>query len=203
VLSSEVTSDEALRVACRTTLWMVRARDDVRAAMIARSARVAVMARTEVTTDIPEHADLYVVYPGVDWDTRARGLGGTLSRPVTTCAEENLLRDRTDPYFGEDILVHELAHGIMILGVEPVTGSFRARARAAFDAATSAALWSDTYAATNVDEYFAEGVQSYFDVNLVASPPNGIHNHVGTREALAEYDRALHDLVGEVFPGVP
>ena len=44
-------------------------------------------------TDIPEHASL-----GSWWDTRARRLGATLERPVSTAAEENLLCYSNDPY---------------------------------------------------------------------------------------------------------
>ena len=51
-------------------------------------------------------------------------------------------------------------------------------------------------------EFFAEGVTSYFDVNTETSNgrPNGIHNHVNTREELKSYDRDLYNLVQEVFP---
>jgi hypothetical protein len=48
------------------------------------------MAVSEVATDIPEHRFL-ADDPEVDWDTRARGLGGTPGVPITTGAEENLL----------------------------------------------------------------------------------------------------------------
>jgi hypothetical protein len=124
-----------------------------------------------------------------------------VSRPITTCAEENLLGDASDPYRGENILVHELAHGIFNLGVVFTIPTFSGRLDTAFSTARAAGLWEMTYAAFNRDEYFAEGVQSYFDVNLEASPPNGIHNHVNTRPELLAYDPALHALIAEIFSG--
>ncbi len=199
VIGSGKPSDAALRQACRIVRQMLSFRPEIRTTMIGNGARVAVMARTEVTTDIPEHADLNTAFPGTDWDERARGLGGTLQRPATSCAEENLLCEATDPYKGENILVHELAHGIDLLGVRPSTPTWEARLKDAYAKAIAAGKWEDTYAATNIDEYFAEGVQSYFETNLEATPPNGIHNDVDTRAELLAYDPALHALVAEVF----
>lgn len=209
IISSAKVSDAALRVACRITRTMISFRADVRTQMVAHKARLAVMARTEVTTDIPEHADLYTAFPGTDWNKRARGLGGTVDRPATSCAEENLLCDATDPYVGENILVHELSHGIVNLGVVFADKTFLSRLESARKAAVAAGKWKDTYAATNLDEYFAEGVQSYFETNIESIPPNGIHNEINTRAELATYDPALHALVAEVFgpavwtPGCP
>jgi hypothetical protein len=203
VLASARTSEVAMRAACRITRFMTSRRTDVRDEMIARGARVAVMARDERTLDIPEHADLQREYPDTDWNARARGLGGTVSRPATSCAEENLRCDRIDRYRGENILVHELAHGIFNLGVVFAIPDFSDRLARAFTAARTAGRWSNTYAATNTDEYFAEGAQSFFDTNQRADPPNGIHNAVSTREALRASDPALFALLEEVFPGAP
>ena len=49
-------------------------------------------------------------------------------------------------------------------------------------------------------EYFAEGVQSWFNVNREANPPDGINNHVNTREELKQYDIELYNLIAVVFP---
>ncbi len=198
VVSSGVASDASLRAACRVVVRMVGAREDVRARMIAAGARVTVMARTEVTTDVPEHAFL-ASDTETNWNTRARGLGGTVSVPTTSCAEENVLCEPGDRYRGENILVHELAHGVFNLGLD---AGFRARVEAAFNDARGSGRWERTYAATNADEYFAEGTQSYFDTNRERVPPDGIHNGVDTRAELLAYDPALHALVAEVFPGV-
>lgn len=48
--------------------------------------RFALMGVNEVTTHIPEHTSL-----GAWWNDRARGLGATTDRPVSTAGEENAL----------------------------------------------------------------------------------------------------------------
>ncbi len=201
IVSSRVASDPALRAACRIVRAMVSARDDVYQAILRNRGRVGVMARTEMTTDIPEHAFL-ASDPMVDWNMRARGLGATLERPLTTCAEENLLCEEVDRYRGANILVHEFAHAMMNLGIGTADPAFVGRVREAYRDARAAGLWDDTYAGSNMDEYWAEGVTIYFNVKLQAIPGNGIHNAVNTRAELLEYDRALHDLVAEMFPGL-
>lgn len=37
------------------------------------------------------------------------------------------------------------------------------------------------------------------DTNITVSPPNGIHNEIGTRDQLKTYDPDLAQLVSEVF----
>ena len=82
-----------------------------------------------VTTDVPEHAFL-ASDTETNWNTRARGLGGTVAVPTTSCAEENVLCLPGDRYRGESILVHELAHGVFNLGVDAgLRAEFRAALR--------------------------------------------------------------------------
>ncbi|WP_438010840.1 hypothetical protein WME89_20580 [Sorangium sp. So ce321] len=199
VISSEKTPDAALLRACSVILRMLGHRDDVRQAMIANHTRVAVMAETEVTTDIPEHSDLYEAFPGTDWDTRARGLGATPARPASSCAEENVLCYPSDRYIGEDILVHEFSHAIAIMGIAFAEPTFDRELADVFEGALQAGKWANTYAATNKDEYWAEGVQDWFDTNIEAIPGNGIHNEINTRAELRDYDRPLHDLIARYF----
>ena len=73
------------------------------------------MARYEGTTDVPEHAHL-AKDTTLNWDLRARGLGGDLELPLTSCAEENLLCYQIDKYHAEDILIHEFAIPSMVSG---------------------------------------------------------------------------------------
>lgn len=201
VLASGLTNPEALVVACDIALHMLSERPDVLEALIANGIRIGVMATTEVTTDIPEHADLYDVYPGTDWDARARGLGATLDRPASTVGEENLLHLPEDVYAGESIMVHEFAHTIWETGVLFTDAGPSAAALAdTYDAAIAAGLWQDTYAATDHREYWAEAAQSWFDTNLEASPPDGVHNEIDTRVELVDYDPAIVDLLDAVFP---
>src|SRR5437764_2385092 len=88
VVSSSRVPDRALLEARALVGHMLRNRPDLRRALVRAKVRVAVMARTEVTTDVPEHRDLR---PKGYWDKRARGLGATPIRPAVSCAEENLL----------------------------------------------------------------------------------------------------------------
>ncbi|WP_434041519.1 MULTISPECIES: hypothetical protein [Sorangium] len=199
IVSSEGPPDAALLRACSVVVRMLGPRDDVRQAMIANHTRVAVMAETEVTSDIPEHSDLYEAFPGTDWDTRARGLGATPARPASSCAEENVLCYPSDPYRGEDILVHEFSHAIAIMGIAFAEPTFNRELADVFEGAIQAGKWANTYAATNKDEYWAEGVQDWFDTNIESIPGNGIHNEINTRAELREYDRPLHDLIARYF----
>jgi hypothetical protein len=110
---------------------MLAGREDLRQAIIRNKIRVAIMAPTELTTDIPEHSDLT---PKDYWDRRARGLGATKIRPATSCGEENLLCYPGDPYFGESILIHEFAHTIHEIALAEVDPSFDARLKRAYEA---------------------------------------------------------------------
>jgi hypothetical protein len=197
VASSEV-RDSAVKRAGDIAIAMLDGLTSERQSLVSRHIRLGVIGVDEVTTDLPEYSDLYDVFPGVDWDA-TRGLGATLARPLVSAGEENLLCLSGDPYAGESILVHEFAHTILDHGIVPTRLGFRTRLETAYASAMEAGIWDNTYAATNADEYWAEAVQSYFDVNLHASPPDGIHGPIGTREALAEADPAVHDLIREVW----
>ncbi len=197
VLGSEQVSNFALREAAYLIDHLLEGRDDIRAAMVASKTRFAVMAPTELTTDIPEHSDLT---PKRYWDRRARGLGATPQRPAVSCGAENLLCLPGDPYSTENLLVHEFGHAIHEMGVRRIDPTFDDRLRAAFDAARAAGLWEKTYAATNPNEYWAEGVQSWFHTNR---PPDAIHNDVDTRDELKAYDPKLAALLAEVFGDRP
>lgn len=200
LISSPRTSDEAMRAAYRTIYAMTcMLPAEVTATMARNGAKVAVMARDEVTTDIPEHAYLKADTL-IDWDARARGLGGDLDDPTSSCAEENVLCLEGDRYHAEDILVHEFAHAIHQLGIAPADPTIDDRLRTAYEAALAAGKWADTYAATNIYEYWAEGVQSWFNVNTEVKEPNGVHNRVNTREELRRYDPNLYAILATYFP---
>ncbi|QDU19461.1 hypothetical protein [Urbifossiella limnaea] len=197
VVGSAKVSDHALAEAAWVVGKMLGDRPDVLKAMRANRVRVAVMAATEYTTDLPEHANMK---PKLYWDRRARGLGATRSNPVVSCGEENLLGHQGDPYPAENIFVHEFAHAIHGTGLSTTDPTFDRRLRAAYQAARDRGLWKNTYAATNAGEYWAEGVQCWFDDN---APPDALHNDVRTRAGLKEYDAGLAGLCREVFGDGP
>jgi hypothetical protein len=197
VVGSSKVSDYALREAAYLADQMLAHRPEVRDAMIRNKVRLAVMAYSERTTDIPEHRDLQ---PKLYWNIRARGLGASRQRPAVSCAEENLLNYKGDPYSTENIMIHEFAHTIHSMGLRTVDPTFQPRLRKVYKDAKAKGLWKDTYAISNVSEYWAEGVQSWFDTNR---QNDSSHNHVDTRAELKSYDPALAKLVEEVFGDGP
>lgn len=199
IVSSENVPDAALIEAHRMAREMLRRIPEVRKRLIRNQIRIAIMAEREQTLDIPEHADLQRAFPQTDWNRRARGLGATRERPAISAAEENLLGYYNDRYRGESIFIHEFAHTIFDLGLSEINVRAVSELDRAFRNARWNGLWRRTYAATNPSEYWAEGVQSYFNANRTASPPNGIHNGIGTRDALKAYDPKLFELIDGVF----
>jgi hypothetical protein len=193
VVGSSKVSDYALREAAYLADQMLARRPEVRDSMIRSKVRLAVMAYSERTTDIPEHRDLQ---PKLYWNVRARGLGASRQRPAVSCAEENLLNYQGDPYSTENIMIHEFAHAIHSLGLRTVDPTFQPRLSKVYKDAKAKGLWKDTYAISNVSEYWAEGVQSWFDTNR---QNDSAHNHVDTRAELKSYDPELAKLIEEVF----
>ncbi len=193
IVASAMVNPYAVKEAAWLIRQMVGHRQDILQALAQNNVRFAVMAYSELTTQIPEHSDLQ---PDYYWDRRARGLGSTPTRPAVSCGEENLLNYTGDPYSTENILVHEFAHAIHQMGLNTVDPGFDARLETMFNAAKEKGLWKDTYAITNKAEYWAEGTQSWFDTNRANDDQ---HNHVDTRDKLKEYDPALATLLTEIF----
>ncbi len=172
---------------------------EVLAAMVKVKARVTVMGRYEGTTDVPEHAYL-ANDTTLNWDLRARGLGGDPELPLTSCAEENLLCYQIDKYHAEDILIHEFAHTIHGVGILPLHPDFNDLLQEKLDHAISQGKYKRTYASENIWEYWAEGVQNWFNVNAEVPKPDGKHNWVNTREEMKKYDPELYKIISSYFP---
>ena len=204
VVASGKVSPYALKEAVYIIDMMLSKRPDVREAMVKSGARLSILAHNEFTCDQPEWAWLadeqeqgFENLSARDFrDARARGMGGSITDPYCSCAEENLLAYEGDPYSTENILIHELAHNIHLRGMINVDATFDSRVKASYDAAMKAGLWKGKYASVNHHEYFAEGVQSWFDNNR---EPDHDHNHVNTRAELLDYDPGLAELCREVF----
>ena len=197
VVASAKVSDAALSEAAVLVKSMLAGREDILSAMAKNKVRLSVMATSERTTHLPEHADLT---PPEYWNRRARGLGASHQRPAVSCGEENVLCLTGDPYSTESIMVHEFAHAIHQMGLMSIDPSFDPRLKAAYEAALKAGKWKDCYAAENHHEYWAEAVQSWFGTNR---ENDAIHNHVNTRAELEAYDPALAALCREVFGDNP
>lgn len=204
IVASAKVNPYALKEAAYLVNLMLAKRPDVRKAMIQSGARLSILAWNEFTCDQPEWKWLGKLpvpgFPGIsprDYrDARARGMGGSRTDPFCSCAEENLLAYEGDPYFKENILIHELAHNIHLRGMMNVDPTFDGRVKKAYDAAMKAGLWKGKYPSVNHHEYFAEGVQSWFDDNR---EDDHDHNHVNTRDELVAYDPGLATLCLEVF----
>jgi len=193
IIASAKVDDYALREAAYIGDLMLAQRPDVRDAMIHSGSRLVVMAYNEFTTDIPDYAHMQ---PKDYWDARVRGLGGSRTEDLCSCAEENVLAYPGDPYEAESILIHEFAHNIHLRGMVRVDATFDDRLRETYDDAMEQGLWAGKYASINRNEYFAEGVQSWFDDNRENDHD---HNHVDTRAELIEYDPGLAAMCEEVF----
>ena len=217
VVGSGKVPDAALRAARDIVDPMLGHRPDLRAALVASKMRVVVMAESESTTDLPEQRDwkkptrddprltvgererydelIGKLTDKEYWDGRARGMGGN----PTSCAEENLLGYPGTRYYGENILVHEFAHGIMDVGIRRADPDLHRAIRAAYRAAMDKGLWKNHYAATTAAEYWAEGTQFWFWSNYEYAAPDG--RRVMTPDDLKAYDPALYDLLAKVYDG--
>jgi alpha-glucosidase len=202
LVSSWRVPDSAFTAAHRTLYAMTSMLPEaVLDSMVSRGTRIAIMARYEGTTDIPEHHYL-VNDTALNWDLRARGLGGDLELPLTTCAEENVLAYQIDKYHAEDILIHEFAHSIHLIGLMLAVPDFDKRLKRCYENAKAKGLLAGTYRETDKEEYFAEAVQDWFNVNAEMPHPDGKHNWCNTREELLEFDPDLYHLLEAYFPPV-
>jgi len=200
LVSSWRVPDSAFVAAHRTLYAMTSMLDPkILEAMKRSNSRVAIMARYEGTTDLPEHHYL-VNDTTLNWDLRARGLGGTIEEPLTSCAEENVLAYQIDKYHAEDILIHEFAHAIHCIGIIQVDSTFDDRLQKLYEQAKAKGILAGTYRETDRMEYFAEGVQDWFNVNAEMPHNDGKHNWCNTREELQQFDPDLYNLIGEYFP---
>ena len=200
LISSHRVPDSAFVAAHRTLYAMTSMLPKVVLdSMVNRGTRVAIMARYEGTTDIPEHRDL-ANDTTLNWDLRARGLGGDLNLPLTSCAEENVLAYQIDKYHAEDILIHEFAHSIHLIGLMLAVKDFDSRLKQCYENAKMRGILDATSRITDKEEYFAEAVQDWFNVNAEMDHADGKHNWCNTREELQEYDPDLYSLLAEYFP---
>lgn len=215
VVGSEKVPDAAILVARDIVNHMLAKRPDLREAMVGRGMRVIVMAQSESTTDLPEQSDWKKPAPDDPrltrderehyeerigrltdqeyWNRRARGMGGN----PTSCAEENLLGYPGTRYFGENILVHEFAHGIMDIGIRRADPELDREIRATYREAMEQGLWKDHYASTTANEYWAEGTQTWFGSNYEFTTEEG--RRVMSPDDLRDYDPKLYDLLSRVY----
>ncbi len=206
IVASSAVSDDALREARYLIEREVAHRPALLQPLVTAGVRFVVMAPHEMTTDVPEHADLT---PKAYWDRRARGLGATIERPAVSCGEENLLDVAGDPYAIENILLHEFAHVLHEFSMAKLDPTFDRRLRAAYANAKAKGLWNravdapgdpQVYAMENPSEYWAEATQSWFDSNRVN---DNQHGPIDTRAKVKAGDPMVAALLTEVFGDAP
>jgi alpha-glucosidase len=220
IVGSDKVSDWALLEAAYTMDHMLHGSPQwVRDALKVNKVRLAVMAVVEYTMDLPENRRR----PGVPGartspdqaayqDRRSRGLGGL---PDCSCAEENLLNLRGDPYgggrqgSGENITIHEFSHTVAsaIQRAQGRNGTFWTRLRKAFADAKAPdgrlAVFNrnrrePVYASTDEQEYWAEGAQAWFDC---AQPNNS--GGLAVRADVKQKDAELAALLAEIYGDGP
>jgi hypothetical protein len=172
--------------------------EEIRASITVLSTRIGIIGAQQVPTDMPEHRTLYAQFPGVDWNTRARGIAATPGIPLLSIAEENLLCYPTDQWIGQNVLVHEFAHTLKNMGLDFVKPGFEAELVQSYQHALEAGLWPGTYVISDVEEYWAEGVRLYFQA-VPAGVPGGQVYPANSRAELQVYDPDLYRLVENTF----
>ena len=182
----------------------------VRDALTTNKVRLAILAVVEYTMDLPENNDRdLTVAEAAFQDRRSRGLGGL---PDCSCAEENLLNLRGDPYggngstnSGENITIHEFSHTVAsaIGRAQGRRGEFWTKLRKAFADAKAPggrlAVFNQNrrnpvYASTDEQEYWAEGAQAWFDH---ANPNNS--GGLTVRDDVKQKDPELAALLTEIY----
>jgi len=168
----------------------------VTAALVQGHVKVGIISVVEYTMDMPENQtpDNRVPAHAAFQDRRSRGLG---ARDLPTCAEENLLNLRGDPYTAENITLHEFSHTIAS-NLDRTRPGWFARLRHRYEQAMKQGLFAHTYSATNEQEYWAEGAQMWFNCAVVRKD-SSVHNGIWHRAQLKAYDPGLAALLTEVF----
>lgn len=191
VLASAKVNPYALKEAASIIEKMIGHHPDMLRAMASNKARFSVIAHTEIITEIPE----YRSDPRPDFLVfRERGWGGTEGATASS-SEENILS-----YPGSDsgiynVLIHEFAHAIHLLGLNTVDPTFNQRLRMTYERAMEEGLWQGTYASSDRKEYWAEATQAWFQPNGHGS----FYRFGNTRQALKKYDPRLAALLTEIY----
>ena len=190
VIGAEEVSDYAFLECAWTLDHMLHERRMALTALVAAKVRVGIIGVRQYTMDIPENQNSRMQARAAYNDRRSRGLGGL---PMATCAEENLLNLRGDPYTRENITIHEFAH-TLASAIRRTDRAWYDRLRDAYSEARAKGIYGRSYASTNEQEYWAEGAQCWFDC---ANRRNA--GGVNNRDELKAKDPPLAALLTEVY----
>lgn len=196
-----------LEIAKKTLDTMLSKIPEVARVLVESDAECAIFGLLENAYDVPEHR------MGAPLATRhIAGYGGEADNPTSSISEANVIRLRSGRYLtsypNENILVHEYAHAIHLVGINFLPDQTMAqRVRDAYANCMDEHLFPDTYASSNYEEYFATLTQIWFNVMQegVNGQWDGIRGPVNTREELATYDPVGYALMADLYPeaGIP
>ena len=190
VIGSEEVTDYAFLECAWTLDHLLHERTKAVQALVHAKVRVGIIGVRQYTMDIPENQNKGMQAKAAYNDRRSRGLGGL---PLATCAEENLLNLKGDPYTAENITIHEFSHTVAS-AIRRVDRAWYDRLRDSFDKAKEKGDYGTSYAITNEQEYWAEGAQCWFDC---ANPRNA--GGAKNRDELKAKDAPLAALLTEVY----
>jgi alpha-glucosidase len=190
VIGAEEVTDYAFLECAWTLDHMLHGRSMALKALVGAKVRVGIIGVKQYTMDIPENQKPRMMARAAYNDRRSRGLGGL---PMATCAEENLLNLRGDPYTRENITIHEFSHTVAS-AIRRMDRGWYDKLRDAYRQAKEKGIYGRSYASTNEQEYWAEGAQCWFDC---ANPRNS--GGASNREELKAKDQPLAALLTEVY----
>jgi len=194
VIGAEEVTDYAFLECAWTLDQMLHERSLALQALLAAKVRVGIIGVQQYTMDIPENQNPRMQAKAAYNDRRSRGLGGL---PMATCAEENLLNLRGDPYTRENITIHEFAH-TLASAIRRADRAWWDKLTDAYNQAKEKGIYGRSYASTNVQEYWAEGAQCWFDCS---NPRNS--GGASNRDELKAKDAPLAALLTEVYGDTP
>lgn len=194
VIGAEEVTDYAFLECAWTLDHMLHERTMALNALVTAKVRVGIIGVQQYTMDIPENQRPRMMAKAAYNDRRSRGLGGL---PMATCAEENLLNLRGDPYTRENITIHEFAH-TLASAIRRMDRAWYDKLRDAYNEAKEKGIYGRSYASTNEQEYWAEGAQCWFDCS---NPRNS--GGASNREELKAKDPPLAALLTEVYGDKP
>ena len=191
ILAASSVDDNALYAAKGIIDDMLSKDKKVAQYMVSKGCKVMIIGANDQVCDLPEYRHLATSPEQRDFlNKRARGFGGSPEDDfAASCGEENLIYLESDRYIGENILIHEFAHIVHMVGLNNVYKDFAPKLLELFEKAKKNKLWENTYAMENPEEYFAESVQSFFNANRYSNLTNGVHGTLSDSEALKKGDK--------------
>ncbi len=175
--------------------------------MVENNCSVSVYGQNEYAAYVPEYRGTLS-----DDNRVTAGLGGVCCSMQEANIWQWLYEDADLPvngYFtrhvGENLLVHEFAHGIKSSGFDHVP-ALAEEWQMIYRHAKAAGLWPRSYAITNPDEFFAVLSTAWFNAlneTNVSDYWDGTRGPINTRLELYNYDRTAYHFLAKLYPAVP